>query len=131
MIKKLQYYSAPHLLHIEMSYACNANCLFCYNPYRKNLIDYSKIDKIVKAVYKASIPHVYLIGGEPSLLKTEKLNEYIDLLSERSSVTMVTNGLIYKKGLSKRLACIGIPIHGNKQTHEALTNNRGGVREGD
>jgi MoaA/NifB/PqqE/SkfB family radical SAM enzyme len=126
MIKKLKHYSIPHLLHIEMSYVCNSRCIFCYNPYRKSPIDYSKIDKMIKSVYQAHIPHVYLIGGEPSLLKTEKLNQYIDLLSERSSVTIVTNGLIYKKGLSNKLACIGVPIHGDKKTHEMLTNHGGG-----
>jgi len=124
MIKTLKHYSIPHLLHIEMTYACNSNCIFCYNPYRKSPIDYTKIDKIVKNVHRSYIPHVYLIGGEPSLLKTEKLNQYIDLLSERSSVTMVTNGVIYKHGLSKKLACIGVPIHGNKKTHEMLTNSK-------
>ncbi len=129
MIKKLKHYSIPHLLHIEMSYTCNSGCIFCYNPYRKSAIDYSKIDKIVKSVYRAYIPHVYLIGGEPSLLKTEKLNQYIYLLSERSSVTMVTNGLIYKTGLFNKLACIGVPIHGNKKTHEILTNNKGGYNK--
>jgi len=126
MTKKLKHYSIPHLLHIEMSYACNSKCIFCYNPYRESPVDYSKIDKIVKSVHRSHIPHVYLIGGEPSLLITEKLNQYINLLSERSSVTIVTNGLIYKKGLSDKLACIGIPIHGNRETHETLTNNKGG-----
>ena len=126
MTKKLKHYSIPHLLHIEMSYACNSKCIFCYNPYRKSPINYSKIDKIVESVYQSHIPHVYLIGGEPSLLKTEKLNQYIDLLSKRSSVTIVTNGLVYKKELSDKLACIGVPIHGDKKTHEILTDNKGG-----
>ena len=127
--EKLQHYSIPHLVHIEMSYACNSRCIFCYNPSRRSSIDYSKIDKIVKAVSKSHIPHVYLIGGEPSLLKTEKLNEYINLLAENSSVTIVTNGLIYKKGLSKKLACIGIPIHGDRKTHETLTGIKGGYKK--
>jgi len=129
MIKPLKHYGIPHLVHIEMSYACNARCIFCYNPSRRSLIDYHKVDKIVKAVSDSRIPHVYLIGGEPSLLKTEKLNEYINLLAENSSVTIVTNGLIYKKGLSKKLACIGIPIHGNEKTHEILTGIKGGYKK--
>jgi len=128
MRKKLACYKIPHLVHIEMSYACNSRCVFCYNPSREASIDYSKIDKIVRAVYKSCIPHVYLIGGEPSLLKTEKLNEYIDLLAKNSSVTIVTNGLVYKKGLSKNLACIGIPLHGDEGTHEMLTGVRGGYK---
>lgn len=56
--KKLQHYSIPHLIHIEMSYACNSRCVFCYNPHRESSINYSKIDKIVKAVYNSYIPHV-------------------------------------------------------------------------
>jgi radical SAM protein with 4Fe4S-binding SPASM domain len=127
--KQLEYYSVPHLVHIEMSYACNSKCIFCYNPSRKNLIDYTKIDKIVKSIYSSHVPHVYLIGGEPSILKTKKLNEYINLLSKNSSVTIVTNGLIYKKGLSKKLACIGVPLHGDEKTHETLTGIKGGYKK--
>jgi radical SAM protein with 4Fe4S-binding SPASM domain len=83
------------------------------------------LDKIVDSVYKSKIPHVYLIGGEPSILNIEKLNEYIDKLSEYSSVTVVTNGFKYLEGLSKNLACLGVPVHGDKKTHEYLTNNPG------
>lgn len=128
MIQKLKHYSIPHLIHIEMSYACNSKCIFCYNPYRGSSINYHVIDKIVKSVYKSQIPHVYLIGGEPSLVKTTKLNEYINLLKKTSSVTIVTNGLIYKRGLSRDLACIGIPIHGDQNTHESLTGIKGSYK---
>lgn len=112
-----------------MSYTCNSKCSFCYNPGRNDNINYEKIDKIVKTVARSKIPHVYLIGGEPSILKIKKLNEYIDLLSKNSSVTIVTNGLIYKKRLSKKLACIGVPIHGDKTTHEKLTGVKGGYNK--
>jgi len=125
MLKKLHHYSVPHLVHIELTYGCNQRCIFCYNPNRNCSIDYDKLDKIVESVCKSKIPHVYLIGGEPSILKVKKLNEYIDKLSEHSSVTIVTNGFKYLKGISKNLACLGIPIHGNKKTHESLTNNSG------
>lgn len=128
-MNKLFHYSIPHLVHIEMTYACNANCIFCYNPYRKSSINYPKIDQIVNSVYNSHIPHVYLIGGEPSLLNKEKLNKYINLLSKHSSVTIVTNGLIYKKGLSKNLACIGIPIHGDEKTHNMLTGIKDGYKK--
>ncbi len=124
--RKLEYYSVPHLVHIEMSYSCNAKCFFCYNPYRDSPIDYNKIDKVVRAVSKSHIPHVYLIGGEPSLLEPKKLNEYIDLLSKTSSVTIVTNGLRYIEGMSKNLACLGVAIHGDAETQEWLSGVKGG-----
>lgn len=112
-----------------MSYACNSQCSFCYNPFRKSPINYKTIDKLVKSIYDSHIPHVYLIGGEPSLLDTNKLNKYIDLLSKNSSVTIVTNGMVYKNGLSDKLACIGIAIHGNEKTHESLTGIKGSYQE--
>lgn len=117
--------SVPHLVHIETTYGCNQNCRFCYNPNRNSVIDSSVIDNIVQRIYDSWIPHVYLIGGEPSLLGTERLNRYIELLSERSSVTIVTNGQVYLDGLSEKLACIGVPVHGMKQTHDWLTRKKG------
>jgi len=70
-----------------------------------------------------------LIGGEPSLLGVNKLNEYINFLADRSSVTIVTNGLICLEGLSTRLACIGIPIHGAEDMHERHTQIIGGYKK--
>lgn len=115
-------YELPTLCHIEMTYKCNQNCIFCYNPRRGESINYDKLDKIVAAVAKANIPHVYLSGGEPSMLDVKVLNKYIDLLSPSSSVTVLTNGNRTMKGLSKKIACLGIPIHGTTaEEHDAMT----------
>jgi radical SAM protein with 4Fe4S-binding SPASM domain len=116
----------PHLCHIELTYACNEKCIFCYNPERAKLGDLSTIDQLVRSIAVSQIPHVYLIGGEPSLLPVEKLNEYIELLSPSSSVTIVTNGLKRLDGISSKLACFGVPIHGaNAKTHEFLNQSPG------
>jgi AdoMet-dependent heme synthase len=120
--------SVPHLVHIETTYACNQNCRFCYNPNRNMKIDRAVIDNIVRLIFEAWIPHVYLIGGEPSLLGTKKLNEYIELLSQRSSVTIVTNGQFYLKDLSDKLACIGIPMHGINEAHDFLAGKNGSFK---
>lgn len=113
-----------------MTYACNERCIFCYNPERAALGDLSKIDEIVWSVAQSQIPHVYLIGGEPSLLPVAKLNEYIEILSEHSSVTIVTNGLKRLEGISKKLACFGVPIHGaNAETHEFLNRSKGSFQK--
>ncbi|MCX6724451.1 MAG: radical SAM protein [Candidatus Staskawiczbacteria bacterium] len=116
-MKALKIPSVPHLVHIETTYACNKRCKFCYNPKRGLPFRKETIDKIVASVYGSWVPHVYLIGGEPSLLGVPQLNEYINLLSARSSVTVVTNGIITLEGLSDKLACIGVPIHGDEKTH--------------
>jgi len=116
----------PHLCHIELTYACNEKCIFCYNPERAKLGDLSTIDQLVRSIAVSQIPHVYLISGEPSLLPVEKLNEYIELLSPSSSITIVTNGLKRLDGISSKLACFGVPIHGaNAKTHEFLNQSQG------
>jgi len=118
--------SIPHLCHIEMTYQCNQNCIFCYNPKRSEVTDEKQVDKIVTRVAEAEIPHVYLIGGEPSLLGSEKLNEYIDMLHETSSVTIVTNGYKKLENLSDNLACIAVPLHGStKEEHEYVNQKKG------
>lgn len=118
--------SVPHLVHIEMTYGCNSKCLFCYNPRRGEPFHKDTVDRIVASIYRSWIPHVYLIGGEPSILGVRQLNEYIEPLSQRSSVTVVTNGIICLSGLSAKLACLGIPIHGDEVTHERHTQKPGG-----
>lgn len=128
--KYVEHDTIPHLCHIEMTYACNEKCIFCYNPERAKLGDLSAIDRIVQSVAESQIPHVYLIGGEPSLLPMEKLNEYIELLAEHSSVTIVTNGLRRLNGISSKLACFGVPIHGaNAETHEFLNQSKGSFKK--
>lgn len=102
------------------------NVFFCYNPYRDSPINYEQIDSIVQSVSKSKIPHVYLIGGEPSLLNIERLNDYIQKLSKNSSVTIVTNGLKYMEDLSNDLACLGVAIHGDAETQEWLSGIEGG-----
>lgn len=125
---KIPIPSIPHLAQIETTYACNQSCRFCYNPNRHMKIDPEVIDKIVRSVHESWIPHVYLMGGEPSLLGTKKLNEYIDLLSQRSSITIVTNGQICLKDLSDKLACIGVPIHGIGEAHDFLSGKQGSFK---
>ncbi len=122
----LEYGEISYLCHIELTYACNQNCIFCYNPNRTMKEDIEKIDRIVQSVAESQIPHVYLIGGEPSLLPVEKLNEYIEMLSPHSSVTIVTNGVVLLEGVSSDLACFGVPLHGaNAEMHEFHTANSG------
>jgi len=128
--RKLAYSEIPSLCQIETTYACNQNCIACYNPELTKLGDLSKMDTIVASVAESQIPHVYLIGGEPSLLREERLNKYVELLSQHSSVTIVTNGRIKLEGISPKLACFGIPIHGsNAETHERFTQSKGGFQK--
>ncbi len=126
---ELRVPSIPHLVHIETTYSCNAACIFCYNPSRQLVVDYGKLDKIIEEMRKSEIPHIYLIGGEPSLLDINKINEYIEKLHPFSSITIVTNGIKYMNGLSKDIACVGVSFHGDEKTHEGLNNIKGSYKK--
>lgn len=118
----VKYEDVPSLVQIEATYACNHKCAFCYNPRRDTKIDYEKLDKVVDSIAKSQIPHVYLIGGEPSLIPVKKLNEYIEKLSVHSSVAIITNGTIRLENISPKLVCFGIPIHGmTEEEHDLST----------
>lgn len=117
--------SVPHLVHIETTYQCNRNCLPCYNPCRDIPIDQNVITRIVDSISQSWVPHVYLIGGEPSLIGVDRLNTYAEKLAVTSSVTIVTNGEIYLEGLTNKLACLGVPLHGIADTHDFIANATG------
>ena len=61
--KYVEHDTIPHLCHIGMTYACNEKCIFCYNPERAKLSDFSVIDRIVRSVAESQIPHVYLLDS--------------------------------------------------------------------
>jgi radical SAM protein with 4Fe4S-binding SPASM domain len=88
-------------------------------------VDQDVVSRIVKSVSRSWVPHVYLIGGEPSLIGVDRLNQYAEELAETSSVTIVTNGEIYLDGLTDKLACLGVPLHGNPDTHDFIANSKG------
>lgn len=128
--RNIEYRPIPYLCHLELTYACNQNCLFCYNPKRGKIKDFSITDRIVYSIAESHIPHVCFLGGEPSLLPVEKLNEYIELLSDHTSVTITTNGLKCLEGISDELAFFAVPIHGsNYRTHEFLNQTPGSFKK--
>lgn len=120
------YFSIPTLVHLEITYACMANCIMCYNPARTLPTDRDKdnVWDIIKSMAKQRVPHVYLIGGEPTYgFSTQELSKYVDYLYENgSSVSLITNGQIRLKGMTKNLACFGISIHGStSESHDFIT----------
>jgi len=132
-MNKIEYEKIPYLCHLELTYVCNQKCPFCYNPKRDKSIkpeDLILTDRIVRAIAESQIPHVCFLGGEPSLLPVNKLNEYIEILSDHSSVTITTNGRRCLKGISGKLAFFAVPIHGaNAQTHEFLNQTPGSFKQ--
>lgn len=123
----------PTLTHIEITYACMENCIMCYNPARTKVSERDKsiVWDIVRSLAKSRVPHTYLIGGEPTFgYKKEELEEFVEYLSDHgSSVTIVTNGQIHLKGMTQRLACYGVSIHGaDPETHDSIKRHRGSLK---
>jgi radical SAM protein with 4Fe4S-binding SPASM domain len=120
----------PTLTHIEITYACMEDCIMCYNPTRTQVSDRDKgiVWDIVRSIANSRVPHTYLIGGEPTFgYKKEELEEFVEYLSDHgSSVTIVTNGQIRLRGMTQRLACYGVSIHGaDAGTHDSITRTPG------
>ena len=119
---KLNFESIPNTVQFEMTYSCNSNCIFCYNPNRGIIVDKAITNNIVDILSGSNIYHIQLTGGELSLVP--QINEYIKKLKHNHAVTIVTNGLKKIENLYNKLDAVFVSLHGQKETHEYLTNNK-------
>jgi radical SAM protein with 4Fe4S-binding SPASM domain len=120
------FHAIPENVHIEITYACMEDCIMCYNPTRTKVNERDKqlVWSIVRQMGQARVPHTYLIGGEPTYgYSTSELRDMVEYLSDNgSSVTIVTNGQITLKGMTPRLACYGVSVHGaDAESHDFIT----------
>ena len=72
-------FSAPTVVNLEITEACNVKCRHCYNPWRdesagKFSLDVENIDRLADMFAEAGVFHVVLSGGEP--LAKPKMLEY-------------------------------------------------------
>jgi radical SAM protein with 4Fe4S-binding SPASM domain len=120
MIKAV--WSVPYFLQLELTYACNSRCVFCYNSTRQRHPPVEQTWRILRAVREAEVPLVQLTGGEVTLLP--QLNEFADHLAQTSKVSIVTNA-IKRRNLTNSISKIFLSLHGNRATHEKVTANPG------
>lgn len=119
-MKNLKHYELPLFAQFEVSYSCNSFCMFCYNRQRQVSPPREITWKIAKVLHDSKIPIIQITGGECTLFP--ELSEIIKYLSEKSSVTIVTNGIKRVK-LPDETAGVFVSLHGTKKTHEYLTRN--------
>ena len=117
------YALLPKFLQIELTYACNSACTFCYNPNHKRVMDKTTTMAIVREINKYRIKHVQLIGGEVTTIP--ELCTYLDNLDQCGWKSIVTNGRIFVPELRGRVDEIYLSVHGEKGVHEKITNARG------
>jgi pyrroloquinoline quinone biosynthesis protein E len=119
----MDYSLLPRFLQIELTYACNSHCTFCYNPNHKKQPDEDRREAILDAVNSYRISHVQLIGGEVTILP--RLPEYLDRLPDVGWRSVVTNGRIFVPELAGRVNEIYLSLHGDAEVHEAITRAEG------
>lgn len=113
----------PKFLQVELTYACNSSCSFCYNPTHNGKIDRDKLKSVLEEVNSCELRHVQLIGGEVTILK--ELPEYLRILDRVGRRSIVTNGRKFRPDIKGLVDEIYISLHGNEITHEILTSEKG------
>ena len=91
--------------HIDIvtTHQCNQSCNYCIDPFRntsKKIIDVEIVEWFLSEIRKKTDAKltVLLLGGEPTLLPTQKLRDIVDIIHKygfRASIS--TNGQAYKK----------------------------------
>lgn len=91
---------------LPIAIGCNAGCPFCFSKNSISLVAKQKLvpTEILKPYYEKAKAlgvkrSVITGGGEPSLVKKERLYEYIRFMKEYvEKVVMISNGHVYTKG---------------------------------
>lgn len=121
----LQTVDMPLYVYLELTEACNFNCKFCSVGKRnRNYISVELAKKVLNEMKKNNIYDIYYTGGEPML--HPNLAEIVNYASELGiRQTILTNGSLIKKhgSILDKFMCICVSLHGNKRTHNLLTNS--------
>ena len=110
---KKKIYSAPTVINLEMTEACNVKCRHCYNPWReehagKFNLDIKKIDYLIDEFVKNKVFHVILSGGEP-LAKFKELCYALEkLVANNISTSLNSNLMLATPEKMKKLKEIGL-----------------------
>lgn len=117
-----------NLFWINITSKCNNNCNFCYYIKRNRNIRISDLENLVRLIRRINLcAKIVLLGGEPTIHpKFSKVLSILDFYGFRPGI--VTNGFAFRKiAFCKKYITnfedISISIHGDKETHDKLTNN--------
>jgi MoaA/NifB/PqqE/SkfB family radical SAM enzyme len=95
--------AAPLSVHLELTYACNWRCVFCYNPRRFDLHRLSRADwsEVLDDLRSLGTLTVTLTGGEPLAHP-----EFLGIAEDVSSAMALgsSNGSLVDDELAPRLA---------------------------
>jgi MoaA/NifB/PqqE/SkfB family radical SAM enzyme len=104
---------------LHSTYDCNANCIHCAVPRRKEYISFSLFKKIVD---NFEMDFMIIGGGEP--LKHPNIEEMIVYASNETKVKIETNGSLLSKEFlernSKNLFQLNVSLDGTRETHNMI-----------
>lgn len=117
------------MLFLEITNACNLNCLHCYNSSGKKKnreLSISKIELIIKNFKKIGGNVVCISGGEPFMR-----NDIIDIVNiildnGIKDIRLATNGLLINKNnidILKNFQIVSISLDGFYAEHNKIRNN--------
>lgn len=128
--------SVPLSVHLEITYACNWRCVFCYNPRHHDLrrLTLDEWRGLLDDLRRLGTLTVTLTGGEP--LAHPQFFELAAAVRERAFLLRVfTNGTLVDDGAADRLAtlkpmAVELSLHGaTAEVHDAATARRGSFHE--
>jgi MoaA/NifB/PqqE/SkfB family radical SAM enzyme len=125
----------PLAVHLELTYRCNLNCGFCYNPRRHDLapLALDEWEKVLDDLRELGTLWVTLTGGEP-LVHPQFLAVAAAVRSRAMALKVFTNGSRVTEELADRLAAMAVAavelsLHGaSATTHDATTRCPGSFR---
>lgn len=121
---------------LELAYACNVRCTFCYNPWGasngqryplKKVLTKNEFFHIIDKLKKWGVDTLAFSGGEPLL--NPDIFEIAAYSKEKGfKNSLLTNGVLIEK-LSDKIAegfdVVQISLHGTERTHDLLTGSYG------
>lgn len=113
---------------LELTYACNWRCVFCYNPrhHDRRRLDADEWSRVLDDLRHLGTLNVTLTGGEP-LTHPEALEIMAAVRARAMSFRLFTNGALVTDGVARRLAelhpvAVELSLHGAcALTHERAT----------
>lgn len=117
------------IYYFNINYSCNNNCVFCFSHntgIERRDIDFDQLAKVLLSVSPDNTDEICINGGEPTLHPDfYKILNFIDKNFLTNTVVYSNGSLINAEKLKdlKRTSFV-IPIHGNENLHNEITQNK-------
>jgi radical SAM protein with 4Fe4S-binding SPASM domain len=110
---KKKIYSAPTVINLEITEACNVKCRHCYNPWRdtsagKFNVDEKKFDFLLDEFIKNKVFHVIISGGEPLAMYDLSCHAVEKLQKNNISISFNSNLMLATEEKMLKLKSLGL-----------------------